>query len=70
VLLLLNGMRGCAKKQMAYRISDADELVNIDNGGSLEVVRCGGHGDGDAGRRNNGNHRLGDGLVLGRARHG
>jgi hypothetical protein len=59
------------KKQMAYRISDADELVNVDDRGRLvEVVSRGGHGDGDAGRRNDRNHWLGDGLVLRWARHG
>jgi len=54
---------------MAYRVSDADELVNIDNRGRLEVERGGCHCSRDARRSDHRDHRLGGGLVLGRARH-
>lgn len=57
-------------KEVAYRIPDADELVDIDNWGRLEVEGGGSDCSGNAGRRYNRNHRLGDGLVLRRARHG
>jgi hypothetical protein len=59
-----------AKSDMAYRIPDADELVDINNWGRLEVERGRSDCSRNAGRRYNRNHRLGDGLVLGRARHG
>lgn len=62
--------RKCNAIAMAYRIPDADELVNIDDGGRLEGEGGSRHCDRDAGRRCDGQHWLGGGLVLGRARHG